>query len=355
MHLRQIKHRDAKALTPCPLPPLKYILCVLQTTNKNQTGIERKPNGFIASVSTGFPTFASNQNEKHHETDCLFTPCAVPSDIRTRTNRRLHERIRAGYLAMHIPVHNETRHLRHRYENRPDDTPHRAKHQPILLVYGLPYRLDMENAQRNQFYSYTAYRTDSIWKTPNGIRIWGDAMVRAIRSRNYDQMPHANMISNDYIYKNYPEGKLSTYAQLGVTSVLIEEDYTGQEWTLKDSTKTLLGYPCQLATCSYHGRDYQAWFTSDIAIDNGPWKFKGLPGLILEVYDTKNHYHFLIEGIERTNIAPVCFYYTLPDPRTAERTDRIRYLQLNAPTASVTCNSRKKARQASPASYRKQD
>lgn len=180
----------------------------------------------------------------------------------------------------------------------------------------------------SQFYSYTAYRTDSIWKTPNGKRIWGDAMVRAIRSRNYDQMPNANMISNDYIYKNYPEGKLSTYAQLGVTSVLIEEDYAGQEWTLKDSTKTLLGYPCQLATCSYHGRDYQAWFTSDIAIDNGPWKFKGLPGLILEVYDTKNHYHFLIEGIERTNIAPVCFYYTLPDPRTAERTDRIRYLQL---------------------------
>ena len=81
----------------------------------------------------------------------------------------------------------------------------------------------------SQFYSYTAYRTDSIWKTPNGKRIWGDAMVRAIRSKNYDQMPNANMISNDYIYKNYPEGKLSTYAQLGVTSALIEEDYTGQE------------------------------------------------------------------------------------------------------------------------------
>lgn len=180
----------------------------------------------------------------------------------------------------------------------------------------------------SQFYSYTAYRTDSIWKTPNGKRIWGDAMVRAIRSKNYDQMPNANMISNDYIYKNYPEGKLSTYAQLGVTSALIEEDYTRQDWTLKDSTKTLLGYPCQLATCCYHGRDYQAWFTSEIAIDNGPWKFKGLPGLILEVYDTKDHYHFSIEGIERTNIAPVCFYYTLPDPRDAERIDRIRFLQL---------------------------
>ncbi|OUP33446.1 hypothetical protein B5F25_07585 [Bacteroides sp. An19] len=180
----------------------------------------------------------------------------------------------------------------------------------------------------SQFYSYTAYRTDSIWKTPNGKRIWGNAMVRAIRSKNHAQMLNANMVTNDYIYKNYPEGKLSTYAQLGVTSVRIEEDYTGQDWTLQDSNKTLLGYPCQLATCSFRRRDYQAWFTSDIPIANGPWKFKGLPGLILEVYDTQCHYQFRIEGIERTNIAPVCFYYTLPDPRTAERTDRIRYLQL---------------------------
>lgn len=110
----------------------------------------------------------------------------------------------------------------------------------------------------SQFYSYTAYRTDSIWKTSNGKRIWGNAMVRAIRSKNHAQMPNANMVTNDYIYKNYPEGKLSTYAQLGVTSVRIEEDYTGQDWTLQDSNKTLLGYPCQLATCSFRGRDYQA-------------------------------------------------------------------------------------------------
>lgn len=53
-----------------------------------------------------------------------------------------------------------------------------------------------------------------------------------------------------------------------------------------------------------------------------------LTGLILEVYDTQRHYQFRIEGIERTNIAPVCFYYTTPDPRNAERIDRIRYLQL---------------------------
>ena len=45
----------------------------------------------------------------------------------------------------------------------------------------------------SQFYSYTAYRTDSIWKTPNGKRIWGNAMVRAIRSKNHAQMLNANM------------------------------------------------------------------------------------------------------------------------------------------------------------------
>lgn len=31
----------------------------------------------------------------------------------------------------------------------------------------------------------------------------------------------------------------------------------------------------------------------------GPYKFHGLPGLIIEIYDAKNHYHFKLIGIEK--------------------------------------------------------
>lgn len=71
------------------------------------------------------------------------------------------------------------------------------------------------------------------------------------------------------------------------------------KWKVCDEKKKVLDYDCQRATCSFRGREYEAWFTEDIPMSYGPWKFSGLPGLILEVSDTKNEYHFTATGIER--------------------------------------------------------
>jgi GLPGLI family protein len=71
-----------------------------------------------------------------------------------------------------------------------------------------------------------------------------------------------------------------------------------QDWKLHDDTLTILGYLCQKATCHFRGRNYIAWFTVDIPIYNGPWKFGGLPGLILKVYDEDNLYTFECTNIE---------------------------------------------------------
>lgn len=57
-------------------------------------------------------------------------------------------------------------------------------------------------------------------------------------------------------------------------------------------------YTCVKATAKFRGRTYEAWFASDIPIFNGPWKFGGLPGLILSLTDSKNEYHFECIGIE---------------------------------------------------------
>lgn len=42
-----------------------------------------------------------------------------------------------------------------------------------------------------------------------------------------------------------------------------------------------------------------AWFTHEIPISDGPYKFNGLPGLILEISDTENHYNFTLKGVEK--------------------------------------------------------
>lgn len=161
----------------------------------------------------------------------------------------------------------------------------------------------------SQFFNRRRYYNDSLLADPNGKKVWGQLMLRAIRSRQYDALPIARTSLHAYLYKNYPTGKLTTADQLtGTYFAQYEETYTPQKWTMIDSTRQILGYSCQKAECDFRGRHYIAWFTPDIPVSDGPWKLNGLPGLILEAYDSKNYFHFLAEGIRQHGTPPVRFY-----------------------------------------------
>lgn len=53
-------------------------------------------------------------------------------------------------------------------------------------------------------------------------------------------------------------------------------------WTITDETENYLGFVVQKATGHHLGRDYIAWFTSEIPVSDGPRRLNGLPGLILK-------------------------------------------------------------------------
>ncbi len=62
-------------------------------------------------------------------------------------------------------------------------------------------------------------------------------------------------------------------------------------WELNQkSTKYFKNYLCKKATTSFRGRTYEAWYTTEIPINFGPWKFSGLPGVILEIKDVTNSF-----------------------------------------------------------------
>lgn len=74
------------------------------------------------------------------------------------------------------------------------------------------------------------------------------------------------------------------------------------DWQLGNKEKEIKGYKCKNAFVNYGGRKWEAWYTSVIPVNAGPYKFKGLPGLILKITDSTNSYDFEFYGMRRREI-----------------------------------------------------
>ena len=105
------------------------------------------------------------------------------------------------------------------------------------------------------------------------------------------------------IFKDLTKNELTEYCRMPEALRSYDCYYTEptpkQNWQIGNETKTIVGYQCQKAMCSFRGRNYTAWFAVDIPLSYGPWKFCGLPGLILKVQDDANEYVFECVGIEQ--------------------------------------------------------
>lgn len=143
------------------------------------------------------------------------------------------------------------------------------------------------------FYSYVKFLTDSI--------IEADKAAGAPLEVMQEHMKQYNAKIKTSLYKNYPTGKTTTLDQLAMSKFICEESTDMPEWTIHEDTTTILGYVCRKATCYFKGRDYEAWFTTEIPRSEGPWKLQGLPGLILKAVDSRNHYSFICNGLEQSH------------------------------------------------------
>ncbi|TAF91672.1 MAG: GLPGLI family protein [Bacteroidetes bacterium] len=76
------------------------------------------------------------------------------------------------------------------------------------------------------------------------------------------------------------------------------------DWQLTDSSKDIIGVRCTKATGYWKGRHYTAWYAPSIPSSAGPWKANGLPGLILSMYDSKNHVQWHAVQLYTPNITP---------------------------------------------------
>lgn len=94
------------------------------------------------------------------------------------------------------------------------------------------------------------------------------------------------------------EHKMITKERL-FNSYLIEEPAAAIDWKIAKDTMSFSGVHCQKATTHFKGRNWIAWFATEIPFQSGPWKLNGLPGLIVEAYDEKKEVQFQFAGLDK--------------------------------------------------------
>ena len=113
-------------------------------------------------------------------------------------------------------------------------------------------------------------------------------------------------------YKNTSTKQLISRVPAEVEMVIVDDTLKPISWKVYADTKKIGQFTCQKATGIVKGRTYTAWFTPSIAVSTGPWKFHGLPGLILEAEDNTGEVTFLFESL--TIPAPVDAVIKAPEP-----------------------------------------
>lgn len=104
--------------------------------------------------------------------------------------------------------------------------------------------------------------------------------------------------TGDLVYKNFNSDTLELREIAYFQPYISREKIPKIEWKITNDTKQIGSFKCQKATAYFRGRNYVAWFTTKIPISDGPWKFSGLPGMILEATSDDEQYAFIFKSIQ---------------------------------------------------------
>lgn len=172
---------------------------------------------------------------------------------------------------------------------------------------------------------------------------------------------NVGLIQNTYIhpyckfsiYKNYPvKGEILQISYINKQYYSVKNN-SALNWKIEnDSDTTIIDYQCKKATTFFAGRKYTAWFTLEIPISEGPYKFQGLPGLIVFVYDAKNQHSFYLTQINKSKFDfPVILFkqenYLEVSPRDYTKALEVKISQLANRLQNgngITVNDETKAR-----------
>lgn len=119
-----------------------------------------------------------------------------------------------------------------------------------------------------------------------------------VKSGNFDLKDIKVKEPKYTIEKNYPDYKVLYFNIMDAVEYKVSDDRK-INWQILPDKEKIGELNAQKAVGEFAGRKWIAWFVSEIPIQDGPYKFHGLPGLIIKIEDTTSSHIFILKAIKK--------------------------------------------------------
>ncbi len=139
--------------------------------------------------------------------------------------------------------------------------------------------------EKNEAYftDYTAFQADSAAFANAPDKVQQQFKERVMKN---------DLFFDQTVFQSTGANKMTVYSIITPNYYTYSEPLHPVTWSLSEKTDTVCGYVCKTATGEYGGRKWEVWYAPKIPAAFGPWKFCGLPGLVMKATDTAHIHQF---------------------------------------------------------------
>ncbi|MFY7728303.1 MAG: GLPGLI family protein [Flavobacterium sp.] len=184
----------------------------------------------------------------------------------------------------------------------------------IILLLNVGLALGQQK-QHNLKIEYTVYKgLDIPYKlnatlyVKDGVSIWqehhnsrepwaGQSVAENLKDMRIDQ-DALKVEASPCIKTDMKNKEILMHGGILKNWFLVKDNFVTFKWHITNESRQIGQYKCIKATTTYRGRGWSAWFTPEIPSSFGPWKLRGLPGVIIEAVDESNRFTYRAYKIE---------------------------------------------------------
>ena len=167
------------------------------------------------------------------------------------------------------------------------------------IEYRLEYLSDSTDVNNSKKEDFTLFIDNNKSYFTSNIFLKRDSIINSLKINNNLELNFSKMPNTRFKYVIVKENNTINYYESLLKYKFNYNEESAFNWQLLNEKTKIDNFICQKAVANYGGRTWIAWYTTEIPIYDGPYKFNNLPGIIVKISDTNNNYSFNLISIRK--------------------------------------------------------